>query len=222
MFMQTHEIIININDISTTYTFNLHYKRMKNIVFRAEEDTKNSFKVSLPYGTRLSELEKVFMRNLPSLERLQSKKRVIPFQEFTYIYGQKILIKDIATLYSLRKNPIDLTSFYKLIKPVVLKYLIEKVAFYSDVMNIPVTYKIRIRTMKTRWGTNSKKTMTLTFNERIIHFHPRIIDALIVHELGHYFISGHGPKFYNYLEKVFPEYRKYDKMLMGYNYEGNI
>ena len=73
----------------------------------------------------------------------------------------------------------------------------------------------------TRWATNSKQTMTLTFNEKLIHYNIEIIRALVVHELVHYFINGHGSDFYAYCERYFPNYRQFDKMLKEHNYAGN-
>ncbi len=60
--------------------------------------------------------------------------------------------------------------------------------------------------MKTRWGTNSKKTHTLTFSMMLIHYDEEVIDSVIVHELAHYFYFDHSKNFYNVVRKYYPNY----------------
>ncbi|OQA79507.1 MAG: SprT-like family protein [Tenericutes bacterium ADurb.Bin239] len=217
--MFTHTVSINTRNGPINYTLRLTYKRMKTIVFRADEKEANTFNVSLPYGTRLSKLEEVFRQNLKSLKRLQNKAKSVPFTDKTYVFGKDITLLAIKDKYGLKTVPYTLESFYKQTKNILLEYLENSVKKYSKIMGVQAEYKVCVRRMKTRWGTNSNKTMRLTFNEKLIHYHPRIIDALVVHELAHYFVNGHGPKFYKILEKVMPDYKVLDTLLKEHHYE---
>ncbi|OQC49190.1 MAG: SprT-like family protein [Tenericutes bacterium ADurb.Bin024] len=219
--MFNHTISVNTKNGVVNYTLSLTYKRMKTIVFRPCETQENTFNVSLPYGTRISKLEEVFMKNYKSLLRLQKKTSTVPFSDTTYIFGEEKSLNDIKIKYNLKEVPTSLEHFYALTKKLLLSHLEESVKHYSKIMNIPVTYKVRVKRMKTRWGSNSKHTMSLSFNEKLIHFHPRIINALVVHELVHYFVSGHGPKFYKLLEKYEPNYKNLDRVLKEQCYEYN-
>ncbi|MFA5660543.1 MAG: YgjP-like metallopeptidase domain-containing protein [Bacilli bacterium] len=219
--MQMHHFSITENGQLVTYTLELHYKRMRSVIFRSVEGENLTFKVSLPYGTKLDEVERIFLKNRPKLMRLQDKSKVVPFNDSTYVFGQKMTQDAIAATFHLKHVPMNLDDFYQLMKKTFISHLTTRVRFYESRMTITTPYKIRVRKMKTRWATNSKKTFTLTFNEKVIHFHPDIIDALIVHELGHHFIGGHGPNFYTYLETIYPHYRHYDYMLKEHHYEGH-
>lgn len=215
--MATHHVIIN----EKTFTLNLTYKRMKRVIFRAVPSAENTFAVSLPYGTRISSLESVFKRNFISLTKLQNKTKTIPFTDKTYVFGHLLALDEIVSTYHLRKNPQHVEDFYALMKKTLLAHLIARVDHYQSVMNIPLKYKVRVRSMKSRWGSNSSQTNTIAFNEKLIHFHPLIIDSLVVHELAHYYIKGHGADFYTYLESVFPGYKRVDKMLKEYQFDGH-
>lgn len=81
-----------------------------------------------------------------------------------------------------------------------------KVEFYAN--KIGVTYnKITIRCQRTRWGSCSSKG-NLNFNCLLILLPDEIIDSVIVHELCHRKQMNHSAKFYDEVEKVFPDYKR--------------
>ena len=76
-----------------------------------------------------------------------------------------------------------------------------------------VTYgKITIRNQKTRWGSCSK-TGNLNFNCLLMLAPPQVLDAVVVHELAHRKEMNHSPRFYREIEKVYPEYEKWNRWL---------
>lgn len=96
----------------------------------------------------------------------------------------------------------EISSFIKKAKEIIPK----KVEFYAD--KIGVTYnRITIRCQRTRWGSCSSKG-NLNFNCLLVLLPDEIIDSVIVHELCHRKHMNHSAKFYEEVEKVFPEYRK--------------
>ena len=64
---------------------------------------------------------------------------------------------------------------------------------------------LRIRRMKTRWGSLSYSG-TLTLNLDLIRAPRECIDYVITHELCHLKYHNHGPDFYRLLEKVMPDW----------------
>ena len=81
-----------------------------------------------------------------------------------------------------------------------------KVKFYAD--KIGVTYnKISIRCQRTRWGSCSSKG-NLNFNCLLVLLPDEIIDSVVVHELCHRKQMNHSVKFYEEIEKVFPDYKR--------------
>ena len=87
----------------------------------------------------------------------------------------------------------------------------KRVKHYASLMG--VTYgKITIRNQKTRWGSCSK-TGNLNFNCLLMLAPPQVLDAVVVHELAHRKEMNHSPRFYREIEKVYPEYEKWNRWL---------
>jgi predicted metal-dependent hydrolase len=86
----------------------------------------------------------------------------------------------------------------------------EKVA--GQVIPLP---KLRIRQMKTRWGSCSS-TGWITLNLSLIKTPQECIDYVIVHELCHLKVMGHGPRFWSLVEKFMADYKERRKELKKY------
>lgn len=87
----------------------------------------------------------------------------------------------------------------------------ERVRYYAP--KVGVTYnRITIRCQRTRWGSCSSKG-NLNFNCLLALFPIEVIDSVVVHELCHRKHMNHSSQFYDEIEKVFPEYKKWHKWL---------
>ena len=80
-------------------------------------------------------------------------------------------------------------------------------------MTLPL-YKVTLKDMRTRFGSNSKHTKTLHFAYVLIHYSFDIIDSVIVHELAHILVYDHSKKFYDVVYKYCPDYDIYRKKLI--------
>jgi predicted metal-dependent hydrolase len=67
--------------------------------------------------------------------------------------------------------------------------------------------KLTLRHMKKRWGSLSKNGR-LTLNIDLIRAPKECIDYVITHELCHLQHLDHGPKFYQLIEKVMPDWER--------------
>ncbi len=72
--------------------------------------------------------------------------------------------------------------------------------------------RLRIRSMKTRWGSFSSKGW-VTLNLRLITMPVDCLDYVILHELCHHSIKGHGPRFWEFLEQFLPDCKERRKEL---------
>ena len=87
----------------------------------------------------------------------------------------------------------------------------EKVKKYAPIVGVDYG-RITIRNQRSRWGSCSSKG-NLNFNCLLMLFSDEVIDYVVVHELCHRKHMNHSAAFYEEVERVFPEYRKYQKWL---------
>lgn len=82
----------------------------------------------------------------------------------------------------------------------------KRVKIYAE--KIGVTYnRITIRCQHTRWGSCSSKG-NLNFNCLLVLLPDDVIDSVVVHELCHRKHMNHSARFYDEIEKIFPEYKR--------------
>lgn len=93
----------------------------------------------------------------------------------------------------------------------------ERVAQRSREMAISAK-RITIRDQKTRWGSASRSG-TLSFSWRLVMCPPWVLDYVVVHELAHLKVSGHGRGFWRLVERHFPEARGARKWLRDHHDE---
>ncbi len=68
--------------------------------------------------------------------------------------------------------------------------------------------KVTIRNQKSRWGSCSSKK-NLNFNFRILDLSPELQDYIIVHELCHLKELNHGKTFWDLVEVMIPNAKKF-------------
>ncbi len=79
-----------------------------------------------------------------------------------------------------------------------------------------VTYKtIGFKEQKTRWGSCSSRG-TLSFNWRLVHFDPKVIDYVITHELAHLTHPNHSRAFWRLVAQYHPNFASAKKTLQQY------
>ncbi len=88
----------------------------------------------------------------------------------------------------------------------------ERVAHYAPLVG--VTYKkITIGNWKTIWGTCTYRRGYLDFNCILMLMPTEALDSVVVHELCHLIQPDHSDKFYAEVNRVFPDYGKWDAWL---------
>lgn len=72
---------------------------------------------------------------------------------------------------------------------------------------------LRIRQMKTRWGSCAYKRNVITLNKRLIEA-PRIcIEYVVMHELCHFIHPNHSKEYYGFLTIMMPDWRERKRVL---------
>jgi predicted metal-dependent hydrolase len=78
---------------------------------------------------------------------------------------------------------------------------------------------IRIKKMKSRWGSYSKRTHTVNLSSELMKAPKEMIDYVIVHELCHIKHFNHSSKFYELMDKLLPDHRIIEKRLDNFHKE---
>ncbi len=133
--------------------------------------------------------------------------------EYVYILGEKYFInKNNEVLYRDFKIKKD-DKYYKNLIKIIKKDIEEVFDKYRIIMNVPSIYKLSFRDMKTRLGTNSKKTNKITLSYFLLSFSLEEISSVIVHELAHYYYFDHSKNFYNVIYTYMPNYDYLNKRI---------
>ena len=64
------------------------------------------------------------------------------------------------------------------------------------------------RNMKSRWGSCQPTTGRICINVRLALYPPECLEYVVVHELCHLLVPGHGPDFHNLMTRVMPDWKQ--------------
>ena len=99
----------------------------------------------------------------------------------------------------------------KRIKRQARKIISERVGYWAE--KIGVTYgRIAIRLQSSRWGSCAANG-NLNFNCLLVLMPPEVLDSVVVHELCHRRHMNHSKEFYAEIDRVFPDYKRWNKWL---------
>lgn len=184
----TYNIVID----DVNYEIEVVRKNQKGLYLKYKD---GELKVSAPLFLSKEKIISFIESNAYKLvNRCKRKRRFIepPIgDDYIFIFGEK--------------ENIDKNIDYK---KILYEYLQYSVRHYEKEMGIKIPYNIKIRKMKTRYASNSLKTHSLTFQMNLIHYSKEIIDSIVVHELAHEFYRNHQKRFYQCVEKYFPNYKE--------------
>ena len=77
---------------------------------------------------------------------------------------------------------------------------------------------ISIRDTRSRWGSASRKG-TLSFSWRLILAPPDALETVVVHELAHLRVFGHGPRFWEIVARRRPDHLTWRRWLRTHSHE---
>lgn len=199
--------------INATFTYNNHVysvkitrKRILNTYYRFKNDT---FYITTSYFMNENKIFEGLNKYAPKLIK---EKHIDLENNYIYIFNEKI-ISNSNIYYIFNKNYLILNEedFYKKIKKDFLEYMTLRTRYFENIMGIKNPYKISIKKMKTRLGSNSRKTYTINYSIYLIHFSKEAIDTVVIHELAHHYVFNHSDKFYKLVYKYCPDYNKIQK-----------
>ena len=182
----------------------VRHSRQRNIYYRYRKD---GFHVSAPYltgqKTIVKGLDKFAEKLIVQFEKMNSN---YSFEyDFVYLLGEQVSLKSLNI-----ENMQELHKFLQKNAEIYIKELVRK---NEEIMEISDPYKIKIKPTERQFGSNSKRTHTLSFQIDLIHYSKEIIESVVVHELAHDFERNHGENFYNIIYTYCPNYKELQKKL---------
>ena len=144
-----------------------------------------------------------------------SEKLIIQFEktttnysfenDFVYLAGERVSLKSLNI-----ENSQELSIFLQKNAEILITELVRK---NEEIMGISEPYKVKVKPTERQFGSNSKRTHTLSFQLNLIHYSKEIIESVVVHELAHDFERNHSKNFYNIVYRYCPNYKELQKKL---------
>ena len=120
---------------------------------------------------------------------------LVPFDN-TEVYDDKIYVKDVKTLD-------------KWLKKETKRIFTERLEYNYNLFDEDIPFpKLKIRSMKTRWGVCNKRDNSVTLNSKLIKYSIHEIDYVIIHELSHFVHFDHSKEFWETVRMHMPDYKK--------------
>ena len=209
--MKDKQFIYEYNGVN--YPVIVTRKRVKNIIYRFKDDT---FYISVPWFAFQNDVIKGLDRFAPRLINGSKKRKDNPpiGEDYIYILGERYPLQEQGII-SFEDQEISYGNKDELLiklKKWFLNYVIIRNREFEMAMNLP-KYRVKVRDMTSRYGSNSKHTKSITFATLLLHYSKEIIDSVIVHELAHDVVYNHSGKFYNLVYQYCPNYDDCHKKL---------
>ncbi len=77
--------------------------------------------------------------------------------------------------------------------------------------------ELKVRDMKTRWGTCNIRTAMITLNLRLAEKPVECLRYVLTHELCHLHEAGHGERFWKRMDVYYPDWKRVRKLLKQHN-----
>ena len=203
--MPSKELIYSHND--KDYRLIITRKKMRSVRYTYKDGT---FKVSAPmFFVTQKEILQGLDKYADKLISLDAREKASG-DAFIYLLGNKIFISEQGEInYSdgsvlKYKNREELE---KKLKKWFLDYITNINMYYENLMGIKKPYKVKVRKMTTRYGSNASGTHSITYSLILMHYSREIIESVVVHELAHHFVRDHSQNFYNVVYKYCPNYK---------------
>ncbi len=200
------------------YDVIIEKKKNKNSYIRIKEDLTIHITTSL-WSTK-KDIERMLNQNIDALRKMLNKKKTqLEKQESFFYLGKSYDIIEVSIMdkVEIEDNKIytpnlkDLEKWYqKEIKRIFEEHYEIQCERFDENITVP---KLKIRSMKTRWGVYNRKNHSITLNSHLIEYSTEKLDYVIVHELSHIIHFDHSKDFWSLVSKYCPSYKKIRKEL---------
>lgn len=129
-------------------------------------------------------------------------------------HGSVKFTADTVTVYASCEEAIE-SVLNNFLKQVAMKRFPDEIKRVYERMrqDYMIPYPtLKIRKMKTRWGSCMTKKHVITLNVNILHYDLKFLEYVTIHEFAHFIQPNHSKQFYYVIEKYMPDYKKCAKL----------
>ena len=223
--------VINVDDLVVTIKYR---KNMKNIYLKVEKNA--DVVVSAPPRTPNYLIKKLIRENTDEIKLRRNNILTNGYTVKQYVTGEKHIIFGKEFVLEVRlgnKNVVKLSDDKIILvikdkdqdrEQIVTSYLrkvlynkaLEFINRYEKIMGVHAE-QLRIKKMKTRWGTCNIEAKRIWINYELIKYPIECLEHIVVHELTHLLETNHTPRFYALLGKYYPNFRENDKLIKEFS-----
>lgn len=137
------------------------------------------------------------------------------YLEIITSHNEKVTIQDEKIyIYCLENSTVeDRERIFKNWVKVELGVLLKDLTYKIGKMIGYLPNEIRIRDMKTRWGSCISAKKVITYNLQLAFQPLPLIEYVVLHELAHIPYPNHQKEFWNFVEKFIPDWKERRKLL---------
>ena len=180
---------IKIKDDLTIYVTTNYLTSKRNVKVMLDNE-KDFLRKALSKAKKKLEKEKLFYYLGEKYDIIK-----VPFDKVE-ISDYKIYVRDDKTLE-------------KWLKKEMKRIFSERLEFNYNLFDEDIPFpKLKIRSMKTRWGVCNKRDTSVTLNSKLIKYSVHEIDYVIIHELSHLVHFDHSKEFWETVREYMPDYKK--------------
>lgn len=130
-------------------------------------------------------------------------------------YNEKVTIQNEKIhIYCLENSTVeDRERIFKNWVKIELGVLLKDLTYKIGKMIGYLPNEIRIRDMKSRWGSCISARKVITYNLQLAFQPLPLIEYVVLHELAHIPYPNHQKEFWNFVEKFIPDWKERRKLL---------
>ena len=194
-------------------------KKIKNIIIKI--NSNGEVLVSAPKRVPQKYIEQLIMQKekwiiekINSISQYYSNRRPI-----SYVNGDEIFYlgkQDEEKIYIYCKKSESADEKKKVLE----KWFREKISSILEKLTVETGEKvgylpkeIKVRSMKSRWGSCNTTRKIITYNLHLIEKPLSAIEYVVLHELSHLPYPHHQKEFWNFVEKYMPDWKLRKKIL---------
>ncbi len=192
-------------------------KNNKNTYIRVKEDLK--IYVTTNIFSSKNYIKTLLDNNIESIKKMiEQQAKQIKKKDYFYYLGEKyeVFIDDVDGIKFLDDAIFVESEKYlnKWLNKKIKELFQERLDYNYNRYNEKIPYpKLKIRTMKTRWGVCNIRDNSVTLNSKLIEYDIEKLDYVIIHELSHFIHFNHSKAFWNQVSIYSPNYKQIRKEL---------